>query len=74
MIQSTLSLRTGHGSAPAHPHTDYHMSKNMDSFQILLCVPIATVRKWSKNYAYTIAISNGCICHSYVILVLVVMS
>ena len=32
------------------------------------------VSKWSNNYAYTIAISNGCMCHSYVILVLVVMS
>ena len=32
------------------------------------------VRKWFNNYAYIIAICDGCMCHSYVILVLVVMS
>ena len=42
--------------------------------QPLVLLAITIVRKWSNNYAYTIAISNGCICNSYVILVLVVMS
>ena len=37
---NTLSLRTGHGSAPAHPHTDHHMSKIDGPSPNQLCVPI----------------------------------
>ena len=37
---NTLSLRTGRGSAPAHPHTDHHMSKKDGPSPNQLCVPI----------------------------------